>query len=81
LYWRGIVLAWLGNAAVVLGHTTAFAFIAANPDYILDPGWSVPALVVATALGSLGAAAAVVIRELYAVVSRCAVIASRPLGE
>ena len=81
LYWRGIVLAWLGNAAVVLGHTTAFAFIAANPDYIIDPSWSVPALVVATALGSLGAAAAVVIRELYAVASRRAAIASGPLGE
>lgn len=80
LNWRGIVLAWLGNAAVVLGHTTAFAFIAANPDYVVDPGFFVPALVVATALGSLGAGTAVVIRELYAVVTRCAVIASRSLG-
>ena len=42
-YWRGIVLAWLGNAAVVLGHVTAIALIAATPDYVVDPGLFVPA--------------------------------------
>lgn len=80
-FWRGIVLAWLGNAAVVLGHAIAIALIAASPDYVLDPGFFVPALVVAIALGSLGAGAAVVFRELYAVVSRWVVIASSSLGE
>jgi len=81
LYSRGIVLAWLGDAAVVLGYSVAFVLTGASLDYVLDPVFFVPALVVATALGSLGAAAAAVIRELYAVVSRCAVIASRALGE
>jgi len=68
-YWRGIVLAWLSNAAVFLGHTTAVALIAASPDYVTDPGFLVPGVTTATALGSLGACAAVVFRELYATVS------------
>ncbi|ACM58248.1 hypothetical protein [Halorubrum lacusprofundi] len=71
LYWRGIVLAWLSNAVVFLGHTTAIAFIAASPDYVADPGFLVPGVMTATALGSLGACAAVVFRELYAVASHC----------
>ena len=68
LYWRGIVLAWLSNAAVFLGHTTAVALIAASPDYVLDPGFLVPGVMTATAVGSLGACVAVVSRELCAVV-------------
>ncbi|OYR64660.1 hypothetical protein DJ83_00105 [Halorubrum ezzemoulense] len=72
VYWYrgGIALAWLGDAAAVLGHATAIAFIADSPDYVLDPAFFVPALAVATALGSLGAGVAVGFRGLYVVVSR-----------
>ncbi|WP_435126617.1 hypothetical protein [Halobaculum sp. D14] len=68
-HWRGVALAWLGDAAVVLGHSAAIAVIRADLDYVADPGLLVPALTTAISLGSLAAGAAVVLRELYAVVS------------
>ena len=67
---HGIVLAWLGNAAVVLGYSVAFVLTGAPLDYVLDPVFFVPALTTAAALGSLGVGAAIVFRELYAIFSR-----------
>lgn len=67
---HGIVLAWLGNAAVVLGYSVAFVLTGAPLDYVLDPVFFVPALMTAAALGSLGVGAAIVFRESYALVSR-----------
>lgn len=74
--WRTIVLAWLGNAAVVLGHAAANWFLTATPDYVVDPGFFVPAVMTAAALGVLGVGAVIVFREVYAIVSHRVNIAS-----
>jgi hypothetical protein len=70
LLYRGIALAWLGNAAVVFGHSVAWVLMFGAIDYVVDPFFFVPALMVGTTLGSLGVGAAVVISELHATVSR-----------
>ena len=67
--WRTVGLAWLGNAAVVLGHAAGKAIIGAAPDYVLDPGFFVPALMTAATFGTLGVGAVIVFSELYAVVT------------
>jgi hypothetical protein len=69
-YSRGIVLAWLGDAAVVLGYSVAFVSTGASLDYVLDPVFFVPALMTAVALGSLGVGATIVFTESYALFSR-----------
>lgn len=69
-HWRGVALAWLGDAVVVLGHAAAIAVVRDNIEYVVDPGYLVPALTSSIALGSLAAGAAVALRGLFTVVSQ-----------